>query len=710
MDSYPFSPVTFYLAPTGKDSWSGRLPEANAAGSDGPLATIPGALAKIHAMRERPHNPEVVATVGALSGPVVVYLRGGRYPLAKPVTITPADCAPITFAAYPGEKPILDGGVRVTDWKVTEIKGQTAWVADLPTVRSGEWNFRQLFVNGERRSRPRLPKQGLYRMESVPGMPLPAGWGGGGYTQFVAAAGDAEDFLNLGEVEAVYLHFWIEERSNLASYDPASRLVTMTRKSRTNLVGSFGSQLADYYFDNVFEALDTPGEWYLDRGAGKLYYLPLPGETLENTEVFAPRVVQLLRLVGDPNAEKLVEYLGFRGITFQHTDWRHPGETPESSFDPLSVDGKASGASISDFNRGNYAASGQAASDVPGVISLTGARDCVFEDCEIRNVGWYGMFLSCGCRGIRVVGNRFYDLGGGGIKLNGATPVAPKTSLTGWNRVTDNEIRAAGKVFHSAVGVLIMNSAGNVVAHNHIHDLFYSGISVGWVWGYKDSSTYANLIEKNHIHHIGQGLLSDMGGVYLLGIQPGTIVRGNLIHDVEKAHYGGWALYTDEGSSHIVLENNICYGTNGDVFHQHYGRENTVRNNILVCGDEATVAYTRVEPHVGVNFYRNIMVSAGAPMYRQFCSDDTRRIIADCNLYWDITRPAPLFCRKGEEELDFAAWQAVGHDANSKVADPGFADLAKRDFTLAPDSPARAMGFRPIDLSDVGIRPAGSRD
>jgi hypothetical protein len=97
-------------------------------------------------------------------------------------------------------------------------------------------------------------------------------------------------------------------------------------------------------------------------------------------------------------------------------------------------------------------------------------------------------------------------------------------------------------------------------------------------------------------------------------------------------------------------------------------------------------------------------------MFRQFCSDDTRRIISDCNLYWDITRPAPLFCRKGEEELDFAAWQAVGHDANSKVGDPGFKDIEARDFTLAADSPALAMGFRPIDLSDVGIRPKDARN
>ena len=122
----PFHPVVFHVSPAGKDAWSGRPAEPNAAGTDGPLASIAGALAKVRAMRERPHNPEAVATVGALHGPVVVYLRGGRYPLAKPITITPEDCAPVTFAAYPGEKPILDGGVRVTGWETTTIKGQTA--------------------------------------------------------------------------------------------------------------------------------------------------------------------------------------------------------------------------------------------------------------------------------------------------------------------------------------------------------------------------------------------------------------------------------------------------------------------------------------------------------------------------------------------------------------------------------------------------------
>ncbi len=706
MSMHPRELIQLYVSPDGKDTWSGALSEPAPDGSDGPLATIQAAQERIRCLRRRPRHLATPHTIGGLKGPLVVWLRGGRYAVREPVVFGPQDSAPVTYAAYGNEVPVIDGGQAVTGWSATTVNGRDAWVTDLPEVAAGEWSFRQLFVNGERRSRARLPKQGLFRMAEVPGMVLPAGWGGGGHTRFVCAEDDVKPFRNLGDVEVVYVHFWIEERPPIVSFDPETRLVTMARKSRSALVGSHGSQLADYYLDNVFEALTEPGEWYLDRSVGQLYYLPMPGESMGSTEIVAPRLLQLLRIKGDPEAGRYVEHVAFKGITFQHTDWRHPGETPEASVDLLT------NPSVRGINRAGDAAAAQAAADVPGVIHFEGAKDCALEDCVVRNVGWYGAFISDGCTGIRLVGNEFYDLGAGGVKINGAAEGEAECRKTGWNRIADNLIHKAGRIFHSGVGILSMHSAGNVIAHNHIHDLFYSGISCGWVWGYIPSASHDNIIEKNHIHHIGQGLLSDMGGVYLLGIQPGTLVRNNLIHDVEKAHYGGWALYTDEGSSHIILENNVCYDTNGDVFHQHYGRENTVRNNILVCGAEATTAYTRIEPHVGVVFYRNILVSAGAPMFRQLCGDRTRRILSDCNLFWDTVRDTPLFCRDpaGNGELDLNAWRDLGHDRNSAVADPGFADFVKRDLSLSPDSPALRLGFRPIDISDVGPRPSGTRD
>jgi hypothetical protein len=693
-----YDPLELFVAPEGNNNWSGRFAKTNKDNSDGPLASIEGALEKIDNLQKRPRKPCKDYDYAGIPGSVIVWLRGGIYKINKPITITGPRAFPVTFAAYKNEHPILSGGSPITDFKTGKVNGQTAWIADLPEVKDGTWEFRQLFVNGERRQRPRFPKEVLYRMKEAPGMPLPAGWSSGGFNSFICEKGDVKSYENLNNIEVVYLHFWIEERSPIESFDSKSNLVTMSRPSRSHLVGSHGSQLADYYLDNVKEALTEAGEWYLDRKLGKLYYLPLPGETLKNTTIVAPCCNQLLRIVGKPEEKQLVENIRFQGITFQHTDWRHPGEDESSSQDLLHYP------SASRFNRGSHASSGQAAADVPGVITFKGAKNCCIEDCEIRNVGWYGVYLAEGCQGIRLVGNELYDLGAGGIKLNGSGANEPIAGRTCWNRVTDNHINKAGRIFHSGVGILSMHSANNLIAHNHIHDLFYSGISCGWVWGYQESASHGNIIEKNHIHNIGQGLLSDMGGIYLLGPQTGTMVRNNLIHDVKKMHYGGWALYTDEGSSNMVLENNICYDTNGEIFHQHYGCENIVRNNIFVNADDAMLAYSREEPHVGVTFMRNIIVSNGAPMFKQSnYTENGRQIISDLNLFWDQKHVKPIFTNT-DKKVNINSWRKLGHDPNSIIADPKFANLSKRDLSLNTDSPAFKLGFKEIDMSDIGIR------
>jgi parallel beta-helix repeat protein len=689
--------VELYISPEGNNDWSGILKTPNKVKDDGPLASIEGALEKINELQRRPRKPCMHFKHAGITGPVIVWLRGGTYHISKPIVIQ-ANTLPVTFAAYPGEKPIIDGGVELKEWKIEKLNGKAVWTTQIPDVAEGEWYFRQLFVNGERRNRPRFPKKSLYRMKEAPEKNASTGWTSGGHTKFICSKGNVKNYKNLNDIEVVYVHFWIEERSPIESFDAKLNLVTMARESRTSLVAAHGTELADYYLDNVQEALSDPGEWYLNRKAGKLTYIPLKGETLKNTEITAPQLLQLLRITGNPDGNKYVENIKFKGITFQNTDWCHPGEDEESSLDLLTYK------SASSFNRGNHAASAQAAADVPGVITFKGANNCAIEDCEIRNVGWYGIYLAEGCRENRLVGNQLYDLGAGGIKINGAGAHEPEHGRTCWNRITDNHIHKAGRIFHSGVGILSMHSANNLIAHNHIHDLFYSGISCGWVWGYTESSSYCNIIEQNHIHNIGQGLLSDMGGIYLLGPQSGTMVRNNLIHDVEKMHYGGWALYTDEGSSNIVMENNICYNTNGEIFHQHYGCENVIRNNIFVSGDEAMLAYTRIEPHTGITFMRNIIVSKGSPIFNNDnYNDNGRRILSDLNLFWDTTKKEPVFISK-DKKISFKEWQKQSHDVNSIIADPEFADLAKNNFKLAENSPAFQLGFKPIDMSDVGVR------
>ena len=681
-------PIDAYLAKNGNDNWSGRLPRPNAEKTDGPLATFEGAVRRLRALKDS----------GALDEPVTVWVRGGVYPLAAPLRFAPEDSWPVTFAAYRDERPILDGGRRITEWQVTKLNGRLAWVADLPEVAENKWNFRQLFVNGKRAPRPRLPKEGLYRMAEAPGLKRPTGWGNGGQTQFICAEGDVRDFHGLCDVEVVYLHYWIEERSPIAAFEPATRLVTMARPSRSALVFSFpGAQLADYYLDNVFEALDEPGQWYLDRAPGRLYYLPRHGEHLGNTEVHAPRLLQLVALLGKPEANRDVEHIRFRGLTFRHTDWRHPGEETRG-IDP-DTDAR--------FSRGHCASTSQAASDVPGVIRFFGARHCAVEDCVVEHIGWYGVEIGEGCLDIRVIRNVIRDMGAGGVKINGAAAGEECPAReTHHHRVTDNEISGGGRVFHSAVGVLSMHAHDVEIAHNHICDLFYTGISCGWEWGYQESVSYNNRIEFNHIHHIGQGLLSDIGGIYTLGVQPGTVIRGNLIHDVRTARYGGWCIYLDEGSSHILVERNICYDADHQVFHQHYGRENVLRNNIFAFGGDAVATYSRLEPHRGLTFERNVLITDGKPVWSSGHPEDkdAPRYISDRNLIWDVRGQRPTFLFKNGRKLSLAAWRRLGHELHSVVADPKCRNIGKRDFALAKNSPALALGFEAIDISGVGPR------
>ena len=224
---------------------------------------------------------------------------------------------------------------------------------------------------------------------------------------------------------------------------------------------------------------------------------------------------------------------------------------------------------------------------------------------------------------------------------------------------------------------------------------------MGWTWGYAANQSKGNIIEYNHLHDIGKEMLSDMGGIYTLGEQPGTRIRNNLIHDIASFTYGGWGIYPDEGSSDMLIENNIVYHCKSAGFHQHYGRENIVRNNIFAFNREDQLMRTRAEPHVSFTFERNIVYfDQGRCWARNWTGD---KFTMKDNLYFD-TRGAghPL---RGEIVRRV---EGGGQDTDSVIADPLFVNAGNFDFRLRPDSPALKMGFQQIDMSTVGPRvPAG---
>ncbi len=238
--------------------------------------------------------------------------------------------------------------------------------------------------------------------------------------------------------------------------------------------------------------------------------------------------------------------------------------------------------------------------------------------------------------------------------------------------------------------------------HNDIGDFFYTGISVDWTWGYQRSFAKASEIAYNHVHHLGQGWLSDMGGIYTLGRSEGTRAHHNWFHHIWAHTYGGWGLYTDEGSTGILFENNLVHDTKDASFHRHYGRDNTVRDNILAFSRDCQVRVSRADdknppaaadnvPSIRLRFEHNLVVWESGEAWRgPFTRLEFR---SSSNLWWNYRGPATNFAGR-----TLAQWQAAGQEAGSLVADPGFEDAAARRFRLPAGSPAAAVGFQPFEL------------
>ncbi len=695
----------YYVSLKGKDSWSGLIPEPNASQTDGPFASVIAARNCIRHRLQPPASPTECWRPQGITGEITVEIRGGIYPLTEPMQFGVEDSAPVHYTASQGEEVIFDGGEKLVGWREGEANGHRCWIAELPEGERGEWYFQSLFVNGRRASRPRLPKSDWYWIKEVPGKGLAAAFHEGSDC-FIAHPGDLKAWKNLTDVEIVVMHLWNDEHLPIVSLNEETGLVKSSRRSifclRDDMQEDLPPRFAKYYVQNVFEALSEPGEWYLDRVQGRVYYIPFVEERIEATEIFAPRLTQLLKITGEVEKQRWVQNLRFSGLTFRHTE----AVLPPGGWDRIActdLEGTRHWP-----NEGDYASAPQAAFNIPGVIQFEGARGCSLERCTIKKVGWYGVEIGSGCSAIRIVGNEMVDLGAGGVKLNGSEVGEPLGGRSGNHLITDNHIHHGGRVFHQAVGILLQTTFGNLVAHNHIHDLFYTGISCGWSWGFMETVSRDNRIEKNHIHHLGFGWLNDMGGIYTLGVQPGTVIRENLIHDIKSANYGGWGIYLDEGSSHVIVESNITYDTETEGFFQHIGRENIVRNNIFAAGGSAQVSLGKtVLGYRGFTFLNNIVVSEGGALFARGYASDllSPGYWSDYNLLWSTG--GAIFHKNGSKEgdqLTMATLQRVGMERHSIVQEPGFANFEGRDFTLLPESPAIAMGFQPIEMGDVGVR------
>ncbi|MGC9451298.1 MAG: right-handed parallel beta-helix repeat-containing protein [Oceanipulchritudo sp.] len=609
---------TLHLSPDGNDSHSGLTMDL-ASPLDGPLKTPFGAIMRVRQLRSE----------GLLHGTARIIMLPGRYSIHRPIKIYPQD-SDITFEAMESGTAEIRGSIEAEGFTKTRLPhGPEAMKKDVSGLMSYHGPFNTLFLNGDRLPRARWPKQGLismdrfaHRYDEVDIFQ--------GQNAFFAKLEDLPGQWNPGpDVQVNIQHCWVHERQDVESIDMECGLVSLTSKTAIN--PHFTTIPTAYSLENDLRFLSEPGEWYLDRQSGTLYVIPPHGADTESFRVDIPVTTQWLRLVGDADKHAYVRNVTFKGITFRHADWTMCGPgisrwEPQSDMPPRSTRPVLPHAEdTTEFPR-PIGGGVQGACYLPGTIHGQAVENSQFNQCLFDGPSFYGVMLEEGSRNNLIQGCRFRNMGAGGVYLDGSPCLQEAHKHNRGNTIADCEIAGGGHVFHQACGILATHVAWTRILHNRIQDLTYTGISVGWHWSFDQSVNRDQLIIGNHVKDIGlRGDLWDMGGIYLLGYQPGTVVRGNVIENIHCRGFAGWGIYLDEGASGVLVERNLVWKTHSHSLHEHWGRQNTIRNNCFAFGQEGGIAINNEishswvrHPAPGSRAEYNVIVTGQRPAFEDF--------------------------------------------------------------------------------------------
>ena len=539
--------TTFYVSPEGDDNGSGT--------QAAPFRTIDRARTAVRAI------------AAGMAGDITVNLRGGQYVLANTLAFDSQDSGAngfnVIYRAYPGEIPIVSGGQRILNWTPA---GGSLFRASVGTLR-----FRQLFVNGKRAIRARTPDAGSYWEVR--------NWDIGG-RRLEVADDEIGNWQRRNQAEMVILGRGVNQ-SNLrvgsVSFSGSSAFITPSEPERTRIFQQVyppKDQFRPYYFENAFELLDSPGEWYLNTDTNEVYYWPRPGEDLSIDQVFAPRLEKIVSVVGTLAAP--VHHLQFRGIAFEHSTWLVPssegyvGDQASIVFtEPLPDD------EISSYPGHR----------LPAGVHVEAAHTIRFERNIFRHMGASALNLYRGVNDAEVIGNVILDVSGSGISvdLNLEGNPTDQRKISRRPRLTNNYIAETGRDYYQTVGIMLGYTDAAVVEHNELKDMPYSGISVGWGWENAASALQNNVVRYNRIQDVLK-FMSDGGGIYTLSRQPGTLIAENHVHDIVRTGVqGGFnmsGIYLDEGSSQITVRDNVLLNTaDRKLFTNGNGPNNQFINN-----------------------------------------------------------------------------------------------------------------------------------
>jgi hypothetical protein len=683
----------FYVAPNGNDSWPGTLTQ--------PFATVDRARRAVEVLKSH------------VSGrTITVLIRNGTYYLPSTWTFTSQDSGtattPIVYANYPGETPVISGGEPVTGWKQNS---DGSWQTSLPSGRY----FSHLWVNGVRRYRPRTTPNGyMYITGEYSTTGSKTTVNEFSYTT-KTVGGVPASMANRSDVEVIVFEAWDVARMRIASYNTSTQRIVTTSALGTQTM--FRGFIPGHRFllENVKEAFKLPGQWYLDRPTGILKYLPMSGEALAGSVVVAPHLQQIM-------ATYSLSHVTFQGLTFAHSDW--------------------------EIGSGGYLG-GQADYGTPAALSIHSSTGVVFEADTIEHTGGYGIeFEGTGVPGgatpylAQFRDGMLTDIGSGGIRVGGPAVCSGTYEHTNANvpqhlYFGNNLITGGGRVGAVGYAVLIGDAHDVLVEHNEISDFYNVGIGVGFNWGYACNFAHNDVVQYNSIHNLGQGITSDLGGVYYIsGVNTGNVVQNNVVHDIDhdpNGGYGGWGLYADAGATQILFQNNLVYRTTDASLHMNsWGSAppspppgpNVFRNNILAYGAMGVMDRHNDTTFLSMVFENNIFLYDRATIqygywYCEGKPTCTNYFQWDNNIFYNTSvaggEPAQPFLytnymvpNGGQQPtkypLTFAQWQARGEDKQSLFANPMFVNAAPGvdNYTLSSSSPATKVGFVQFNAVQAG--------
>jgi len=653
---------SYYVAPNGSDSNPGTLQK--------PFATLQRAqqAARGEAVREA----------------VTVFIREGTYYLPETFVLTSQDsgtkAAPVEYQAYQKEHPVVSGGIRLQN-----LRWETYTNGIVQARVPAGFATDQLFVNGERQPLARYPN-------FDPNERHFNGWAKDAFSPERAARW--KDPAG-GFIHALHAAEWGGMHYVITGKGPDNKITYEGGWQNNRPMGMHDIR----FVENIFEELDAPGEWFLDRKTSTLYFYPPPGVDLATATIEAVRLRHLVEYRGTEQAP--VRFVSFKGLTF-----RHAARTFMDNKEPLVR---------SDWTtyRG-------------GALFLTGTEDCTIEDCFIDQVGGNAVFVNNYNRRVTVRGCHIAKAGANGVAFVGDRDAArvprdwndhsqslakldrtpgPKTSNYPADCLVDDcLIYLSGRVEKQTAPVQIELAQGITVHHCSLYDVPRAGINIGdGCWGghvieFCDIfDTVKETGDHGSFNSWGRDRFWGLAGLDLNNDQAWEANKDVVLLDAVKTSIlrnnrwrcdHGWDIDLDDGSSNYHIYNNLCL--NGGLKNRE-GFYRVVENNIIINGFHPHVWYKHSEDIVRRNIMwtDHYLPAGGMP--------DTP---------WGKEMDNNLVHREGEQNPQPATRLAEQsrRDGHSIIADAMFVNPANGDFRVQEGSPALELGFVNFPMDQFGVQ------